>query len=115
MIFTTYVTGLLAFYPVLDFLKKTTDINYLSYIFAATPPNIIARIMIKNQTMAIINCVVLANIPNVIIYLTPPVSTMSMRSPVFQRALNLYADCLAKSKPKILFNSAIICLPVIRP
>ena len=54
MIFTTYVTGLLAFYPLLDFLNKTTDINYLSYIFAGIP-TIIATLVglkLKNKVRA---------------------------------------------------------------
>lgn len=54
MVFTTYVTGLLAFYPLLDFLNKTTDINYLSYIFAAIPTiiAILAGLKLKNKVRA---------------------------------------------------------------
>ena len=47
MILTTYVAGLLAFYPLLDFLKKTTDITYLSYIFAGIPTIIAALVGLK--------------------------------------------------------------------
>ena len=47
MVITTYAAGLLAFYPLIDFLKKTTDIDYLLYIFAAIPTLIMALVGLK--------------------------------------------------------------------
>ena len=54
LVFTTYVVGLLAFYPLLDFLNKSTDIDYLSYIFAAIPTIIVilAGLKLKNKVRA---------------------------------------------------------------
>ena len=47
MVITTYAAGLLAFYPLLDVLNKTTDIDYLLYIFAAIPTLIITLVGLK--------------------------------------------------------------------
>ena len=54
MVITTYAAGLLAFYPLLDTLNKTTDIDYLLYIFAAIPTLIfaIAGLKLKNKVRA---------------------------------------------------------------
>ena len=54
MVITTYAAGLLAFYPLLDKLNKTTDIDYLLYIFAAIPTLVftIAGLKLKNKVRA---------------------------------------------------------------
>ena len=54
MVITTYAAGLLAFYPLLDTLNKTTDIDYLLYIFAAIPTLVfvIAGLKLKNKVRA---------------------------------------------------------------
>jgi len=54
MVITTYAAGLLAFYPLCDALNKTSDIDYLLYIFAAIPTiiMILVGLKLKNKVRA---------------------------------------------------------------
>lgn len=54
MVITTYAAGLLAFYPLCDVLNKTSDIDYLLYIFAAIPTiiMILVGLKLKNKVRA---------------------------------------------------------------